>query len=61
MQMGQVSYGIPTSGAGRTIRQTRHLPGAPGPIEGFWGPQFFFFFTFIFPDKTLRTVSYLQY
>ena len=25
--------------AGRTIRQTRHLPGAPGPIEGFWGPQ----------------------
>ena len=27
------------TGAGRTIRQTRHLPGAPGPIEGFWGPQ----------------------
>ena len=52
--------------AGRTIRQTRHLPGAPGPIEGFWGPQIYLFiylfiFTFIFPDKTLRTVSYLQY
>ena len=24
--------------AGRTIRQIRHLPGAPGPIEGILGP-----------------------
>ena len=36
------------TGAGRTIRQTRHLPGAPGPIEGFWGPQIFYLFFILF-------------